>query len=169
MRRFSGGYGVRTLVLQAPPLILTRLAAAILAAVALLATARAGAPQSPTLDAALEDPAPVDVAPVDVAPVDAAPPRVAEFPISAACKDGLLVLRFGGPGERISAVARWPVDEVPRGSHAYRAARLELLDGTAADDRALESAEPIPVHGRPEWDEVVTQVMIDLAPAGSNG
>jgi cardiolipin synthase len=93
---------------------------------------------------------------------------VAQQPLSAAYKDGLLVLRSGGPGERISAVAHWPVDEVPQGSHAYRAARLELPEGTAADERRLESAEPIPVHGPAEWDEVVTQVMINLAPAGES-
>jgi len=92
----------------------------------------------------------------------------AQQPLSAAYKDGLLVFRLGGPGERISAIARWPIDEVPQGSHAYRAARLELPDGTAAGDRALESAEPIPIHGRSEWDEVVIQVMTNLAPAGES-
>jgi cardiolipin synthase len=92
----------------------------------------------------------------------------AQQPLSAAYKDGLLVLRFGGPGEPISAVASWPIDEVPQGSHVYRAARLELPDGAVAGDRTLESATPMPVHGRPEWDEVVTQVMINLAPAGES-
>ena len=92
----------------------------------------------------------------------------AQQTLSAAYKDGLLVLRPGGPGERVSAVAHWPIDEVPQGSHAYRAARLELPDGRFADDRTLEAAEPMQVHGRAEWDEVVTQVMINLAPAGAS-
>ena len=87
---------------------------------------------------------------------------------SAAYKDGVLVFRPDGPDGRISAVARWMVDEAPPGSHAYRAARLELPADTAAEDRALEAAEPISVHGRSEWDEVVTQVMTNLAPAGAN-
>ncbi len=98
----------------------------------------------------------------------AAAGAVAQQPLSAAYKDGLLVLRSGGPGERISAVAHWPVDEVPQGSHAYRAARLELPEGAAADDRTLEAAEPMPVHGRAEWDEVVMRVMTNLAPTGEN-
>jgi cardiolipin synthase len=148
---------------QEPPLVLTRLIVALTAAGVLLMAAAARAQQSPTPEATSADPAQVDPALADLAPG-----RIPESALSAVYNDGVLGLRFGGPGERISALARWPIDEVPQGSHAYRAARLELVDGTAADDRALESAEPMPVHGRAEWDVVVTQVMTNLAPAGES-
>jgi cardiolipin synthase len=86
--------------------------------------------------------------------------------LTARYHDGTLVLRSARGGERIEAVARWSVDDVPEGSHSYRVARLELPDGGVVDDASLESALPVPVHGRAEWEDVVKQVMTDLAPQG---
>jgi cardiolipin synthase len=90
----------------------------------------------------------------------------ASQPLTAVYHDGTLALRSGGSGGRIEAVAHWTVDDVPEGSHSYRAARLELPDDGAAEAPALKSAQAVPVRSRAEWDEVVTQVMIDLAPEG---
>jgi len=97
------------------------------------------------------------------------PPVSAEhLPVTATYGDGTLVLRYDASGGHVKLVARWSVDEVPPGSHAYRAARLEPLDRGATNDPGLTSARPLPVRNRAEWDDVVTQVMIELAPTGEN-
>ena len=84
--------------------------------------------------------------------------------LSAAYHDGTLVLRTEGSSGPVEAVAHWTVDVVPEGSHGYRVARLDLPDGSTADDPALKLARPVTVRSRSEWNAVVTQVMTDLAP-----
>ncbi len=87
--------------------------------------------------------------------------------LTAVYQPGTLVIRSGGAAG-VQAVAHWTLEAVPEGSHSYRAARLELLEDDAASAEALRSAQPVPVRSRAEWDAVVTQVMIELAPQGES-
>jgi cardiolipin synthase len=84
--------------------------------------------------------------------------------LSAAYHDGTLALRTGGASGPVEAVAHWTVDAVPEGSHGYRVARLDLPDGSTADDPALKLARQVTVRSPSEWNAVVTLVMTDLAP-----
>lgn len=86
--------------------------------------------------------------------------------LEAAYAGGTLVLRSAGPRGQVEAVARWTVDEVPEGSHLYRVARLDLPDEEASSGNLPQGAERLPVHGRPEWEAVVREVMTRLAPQG---
>ena len=96
-------------------------------------------------------------------------PALASSPaLEAAYTGGTLVLQAGGPGSRIEAVARWTVDDVPEGSHLYRVARLDLPDEEAPGGILPAGAERIPVRDRQEWEAVVREVMMRLAPAGEN-
>jgi cardiolipin synthase len=88
-------------------------------------------------------------------------------PPTASYRDGTLLLRYGANGDRQRVVAHWPtVDDVPADSHSFRAARFELLDKEADKDVDLGAAQPLPIHSRAEWDDVVTQVLHELAPTG---
>jgi cardiolipin synthase A/B len=95
---------------------------------------------------------------------------VADAPraVVATYRDGTLLLRPGGDSHRAMLVARWPVDEVPDGGHDYRAARLELLDDDERREVTRGPARTLPIRDRAEWNEVVRQVMTDLAPEGAN-
>jgi cardiolipin synthase A/B len=88
--------------------------------------------------------------------------------VTASYREGMLLLRAGGKSRRVVLVARWPVDEVPGDGHRYREARLELL----ADDERREvmrgTDRDVPIHDRAEWNEVVSEVMSELAPTGAN-
>ncbi len=92
--------------------------------------------------------------------------RVTPLPGSlvATYAEGTLLLSIGRRGGAVEAVARWPVEDVPPGSHEYRAARLELLDAAAARDLRLAAAQPVTIHGTAEWTGVVREVMTGLAP-----
>ena len=58
---------------------------------------------------------------------DPLPVSTGSLPVTAAYRDGTLVLHYDASGDRLKLVARWPVDEVPPGSYGYRAARLEPI------------------------------------------
>ncbi len=86
--------------------------------------------------------------------------------LEAVYAGGKLVLRSGGPGSQVEAVARWTVDDVPEGSHLYRVARLDLPEDEAPSGTLPAGAERIPVRDRQEWEAVVREVMVRLAPGG---
>jgi len=118
-----------------------------------VAIAGFGAASAPAAHAG-PDPPPTDAAAV-------AAPR----PVTATYRDGTLLLRPGGESHADVLVARWPVDDVPGDGHGYRAARLELLDKDERKEVTRGPARPLPMHDRAEWNEVVRQVMTELAPS----
>ncbi len=88
--------------------------------------------------------------------------------VTARYRDGTLLLRPGGDSKRDVLVATWPVDDVAEDSHAYREARLELLDDDKRRKTTRAPARDLPIHDGAEWNDVVRQVMTELAPAGEN-
>ncbi len=88
--------------------------------------------------------------------------------VTARYRDGTLLLRPGGDSKRDVLVATWPVDDVAADSHGYREARLELLDDDERKKTTRAPARDLPIHDGAEWNEVVRQVMTELAPAGKN-
>lgn len=102
-----------------------------------------------------------------IAPLAETAPATASLPYSATYANGVLTLRLANAAKQPSLVARWPADEPAAEGHRYREARLELDDGEHRET-TREPPRPLPVRGRSEWNEVVRQVMIELAPAGAN-
>ncbi len=88
--------------------------------------------------------------------------------ITARYRDGTLLLRPGGDSKRDVLVATWPVDDVAEDGHGYREARLELLDDDERKKTTRAPARDLPIRDRAEWNDVVRQVMTELAPAGKN-
>ncbi len=88
--------------------------------------------------------------------------------VIATYSDGTLLLRPGGDAHRDLLVARWPVDDTPDDVHGYRTARLELLDEDERKDVKRGATRTLPMHDAAEWNEVVRQVMSELAPSGAD-
>ncbi len=88
--------------------------------------------------------------------------------ITARYRDGTLLLRPGGDSKRDVLVATWPVDDVAADSHGYREARLELIDDDERKKTTRAPARDLPIHDGAEWNDVVRQVMTELAPPGEN-
>jgi len=99
----------------------------------------------------------------------AAVAAVASPAITATYSDGTLVLRLSGASREAALVARWPVvEDVADNGHGYRTARLELLDDDELQEATRAPSRTLPLQGRDEWNEVVRQVMTELAPSGAN-
>lgn len=84
-------------------------------------------------------------------------------PDLAVVGDNRLVVRYPGT-PAIVLVAEWPVDDPGAPASRYRAARLEVLStplDVEAFARAGRSASLLP---RPEWDRLVRDLMLQLAP-----
>ncbi len=116
----------------------------------------------------------IGAAGVPVASAESTPPgsstaSIAGPPtITARYRDGTLLLRPGGDSKRDVLVATWPVGDVAADSHVYRESRLELLDDDERKKTTQAPARDLPIHDGAEWNDVVRQVMTELAPAGQN-
>jgi cardiolipin synthase A/B len=100
------------------------------------------------------------------APGDKDAIAVAPQAITATYGDGTLTVRPGGDSHRPVLVAAWSVDDAPDDGHGYRTARLEVLDEDEPKKEVSRGlARTLPIHGRAEWNEVVRQVMTELAPS----
>jgi cardiolipin synthase len=89
---------------------------------------------------------------------------VASQPVTAAYRDGTLLLTYGAGKRQVHAVARWSVDPVPEGSHEYRAAQLDLADESTLFAQDGSPLAPLTVQSREACDGLVTEVMTSIAP-----
>ena len=87
--------------------------------------------------------------------------------VTATYRDGTLLLRPAGGSRRDVLVARWAVDSARDDGHGYQEAQLEPLDEDEPKDAMRSLARTLPMRGRAEWNDVVRQVMTDLAPTGA--
>lgn len=84
-------------------------------------------------------------------------------PLSASLQGDRLLVRYAVGAETIVMSAAWPATEASSSEHQYRTAGLDVFDGAPAD----LSGDPVPVsmRGRADWDALVREVLLALAPA----